>query len=181
MVGTDSMKLAICGKMASGKTTLANYVCDTMGAEKFSLATGVKNFGNYLFDIPTGHKDRTAYQKVGEGGRQFLYPNIWIDILIKDIEQSSIETVVVDDVRYENEVIHLKEQGWKLIKLTITDELQLERLKNTYPNDWQTHAQSRNHASELEVDLIDDSIFDLIIDASDDSQVFQEIKRYLTD
>lgn len=167
--------------MASGKTTLANFVCDTTGAKKFSLATGVKNFGNYLFDIPTGHKDRTAYQKVGEGGRQFLYSNIWIDVLIKDIERSSVENVVVDDVRYENEVIYLKEQGWKLIKLNITDELQLERLKTTYPNDWQTHAKSRNHASESEVDLINDSIFDLVINASDDSQVFQEIKHYLTD
>ena len=174
------MRLALCGKMASGKTTIAEYLEATEGFERFSLAKAVKDYANFLFDIPEGLKDRTAYQKVGEGGRQFLYSNIWIDVLIKDIEQCSVDSVVVvDDVRYGNEVTYLKEQGWKLIKVKITDELQLERLKTTYPDDWQTHAESRNHASELEVDLIDDSIFDLVIDASDDSQVFQELKRYL--
>ena len=78
------MKVALCGKMASGKTTMAKKIVESLGFNRFSLATGVKDFGNYLFDIPKGHKDRVAYQKVGEGGRNFLYPEIWIDVLLKN-------------------------------------------------------------------------------------------------
>ena len=68
----SKMKLALCGKMASGKTTMALKLGDEFGFSRFSLAKGVKDFGNFLFEIPEGHKDRVAYQKVGDGGETFF-------------------------------------------------------------------------------------------------------------
>ena len=160
------MKVALCGKMASGKTTMAKKIVESLGFNRFSLATGVKDFGNYLFDIPKGHKDRIAYQKVGEGGRNFLYPEIWIEVLLKSIESSGLQNIVVDDVRYENEINRFKEAGWKIVKINIEDNHQVERLQKTYPDDWETHAKSRNHPSESEIDTVDANNFDLIIEAS---------------
>lgn len=159
------MKIAICGKMASGKTTIADALCQELGFKRFSLAGGVKDLANFLFDIPEGHKDRVAYQKVGDGARKTLYPDIWIDVLKGRINESNPSYVVVDDVRYLNEVQKLRQSGWYIIKVEIDDELQIQRLKETYPDDWEVHADSRNHPSEAEVDSIPANLIDLTIQA----------------
>ena len=160
------MKVALCGKMASGKTTMAKKIVESFLNELIHVFFREMFFGNYLFDIPKGHKDRIAYQKVGEGGRNFLYPEIWIDVLLKSVESSGLQNIVVDDVRYENEIKRFKEAGWKIVKINIEDNHQVERLQKTYPDDWETHAKSRNHPSESEIDTVDANNFDLIIEAS---------------
>jgi dephospho-CoA kinase len=178
------MKVAICGKMASGKTTIAEVLCSELGFHKFSLAGGVKDLANYLFDIPEGHKDRVAYQKVGDGARKTLYQNIWIDVLKGKVRESGQEFVVVDDVRYVNEAENLRRDGWFIIKLEIAEDLQIERLMETYPDDWEIHADARNHASELEVDLIPDSVIDLKVVAKNSIEpneyVLEVIRDYIT-
>lgn len=165
--------------MASGKTTLANTLCENLNFEKHSLAKAVKDFANFLFDIPEGHKDRIAYQKVGDGGRKILFPNLWIDTLLNQVEDSGGDNVVVDDVRYQNEVNNLKDDGWILVKIDIDDELQLDRLKRTYPDHWKTHAKARKHASEAEVDTIPDSDFHLIIKAQDTQEVNEQFLQFV--
>ena len=164
------VKIAICGRMASGKTTMAEWLELNHDYVKFSLAGAVKKFGNFLFDIPEGKKDRVAYQKVGDGARKILFEDIWIQTLLKEVQTHttqpySTHDIVVDDVRYLNEVIKLKQQGWIMLKINIDDELQLARLKKAYPEDWEVHAQARSHPSEAEVDNIDDDLFDYIIEA----------------
>ena len=51
------MKIAICGKMCSGKSTLANYIMRTFpGYQKYSFAEKVKELCVELFDMKK--KDR---------------------------------------------------------------------------------------------------------------------------
>jgi len=174
------MRIALCGKMASGKTTVAEYLEAVNGFERFSLAKAVKEYANFLFDIPEGHKDRVAYQKVGDGGRKKLYENLWIDTLLHQVKLSNPKLAVVDDVRYLNEVKILQEAGWKIIKIEIDDELQVERLKKTYPLDWKTHANARTHASESEVDSITAEMVDLVINATDDDTPINLIQEVVS-
>jgi hypothetical protein len=72
--------------------------------------------------------------------------------------------VIIDGARYENEIMMLKENGFFLIKLNISYELQEKRIKNLYKNNYQEHIIKRNHTSETSVDFINNSIFNLIID-----------------
>lgn len=173
------MKVGICGKMASGKTTLANLLCAEEDFQRYSLAKAVKDFANFLFDIPEGHKDRVAYQKVGDGGRKILFPNLWIDTLLNQVSANQEQRAVIDDVRYENEVSNLKREGWIMIKLEVSDELQLDRLKRTYPSNWETHADARQHPSEAEVDMIPLEDFDLVIESSDTKDAGETLLAYL--
>ena len=104
------VKIAICGKMASGKTTMADkFISQYDDFEKFSLADAVKRFARFVYDIPEGHKDRVAFQKIGDGARKELYENIWIDTLLNEVAHEQAKAneggeslhVVIDDVRYE--------------------------------------------------------------------------------
>ena len=203
------VKIGICGKMASGKTTLANQIIELVpNVHKHSLAKAVKDFARFVYDIEPDYKDRVAFQKIGDGARKHLYENIWIDTLIKRINQESqteyvasgevdmdgrdygldwenpdapnyIYNCVVDDIRYVNEVLELKKAGWIIIKLEIDEGLQLERLKKTYPDDWEKHYDARGHASELEIDLITNDMVDLVIQAKDDASVLKNLNEFL--
>ena len=178
--------------MASGKTTLANKIVEKhQGFGKFSLADAVKRFANFVYDIPEGYKDRVAYQKIGDGARKQLYEDVWLDTIlnvIKDHEginklengnEGFITHFIIDDIRYENEVTKLKSQGWKIIKIEIEDELQNERLKKTYPDNWETHIESKHHASESEVNNIPYELFDYIVKASSNADLYTEIEEYI--
>ena len=48
------MKIAICGKMASGKTTLADWFVEHHDFQKISLAAKVKSIAADLFGILIG-------------------------------------------------------------------------------------------------------------------------------
>lgn len=183
------VKVAICGKMASGKTTLAErFVSEYSDFGRFSLADAVKKFARFVYDIPEGHKDRVAFQKIGDGARRHLYEDIWIHTLFNEVAHHEavanndgfIKHFVVDDVRYLNEVIKMKADGWLLVKLDISDDLQIERLKNVYPDDWETHVGARNHSSEAEVDEIPEGLFDVILTASNNEDSFDQLNEFIT-
>jgi dephospho-CoA kinase len=203
------VNIAICGKMASGKTTLANNLMSEIeNMNKYSLAKAVKDFAHFVYDIPEGHKDRVAFQKIGDGARKFLYEDVWIDTVLKAVAKDSQKTYVpsghydmdgndlaldwenpdepqheyhciIDDVRYLNEVKKLKANGWIIIKLEIDEGLQKERLQNTYPSNWETHFEARNHASEVEIDYITENMVDLVINAEDNKKSLYEVLNLL--
>jgi adenylate kinase family enzyme len=176
------MNIAFCGKMASGKTTLANQVVEIKGdAERVSFADAVKDFARFLYDIPEGHKDRIKFQKVGDGARRFISGDVWIEALLTKVGNSDKSVCILDDARYENELVRLKQEGWKVVLLDISDELQVQRLKETYPNDWKTHLSARTHPSESGIDYIDKTLFDLVIDARDGNDLVYDVLGGLYD
>tara|TARA_B100001564_G_scaffold334898_1_gene323813 strand:+ start:25 stop:627 length:603 start_codon:yes stop_codon:yes gene_type:complete len=178
------VKIGLCGIMASGKTTLAEQLIQNYSDfTRVSLANAVKEFANFIFDIPEGYKDRVSYQKMGDGARNYLFQDVWIETLLQQVaEQEGFNKhFVVDDIRYENEVDKLKGKGWYIVKLDIDDDLQLERLKATYPDDWEVHAEARSHASESQVNNIPLEKFDFIIKASNDESPLTQLDNFVNE
>ena len=62
-------KIAICGKMASGKTYLAQKMTDERGFQRFSLAGAVKQLGTDYFGMVK--KDRPLLQQIGMKMRSY--------------------------------------------------------------------------------------------------------------
>ena len=152
------MKIAVCGKMASGKTTLADWFVEHHDFQKISLAAKVKSIAADLFGMV--HKDRRLLQQIGMKMRE-IREDVWIDYLINH----EGDNLIVDDVRFINEAEKLKAAGWTIVRINIDDELQKERLKITYPDDWEVHWNSRQDASEAQVDLIATTLLDLEVQA----------------
>lgn len=167
------MKIAVCGKMASGKTTLADWFVEHHDFQKISLAAKVKSIAADLFGMV--HKDRRLLQQIGMKMRE-IREDVWIDYLINHEGNN----LIVDDVRFINEAEKLKAAGWTIVRINIDDELQKERLKITYPDDWEVHWNSRQDASEAQVDLIATTLLDLEIKAVNQEWPEQELLGLLS-
>lgn len=138
------MKIAICGKMCSGKTTLANYIMRTYsGYQKYAFANKVKELCIDLFDMQG--KDRTLLINFANKMRE-IDPNVWINQVIKKTRGK--QNCIIDDVRYQNEVDALIKDGWIIIQLHIPYELQKSRIMKLYPDNFQDHLNANNHISE---------------------------------
>lgn len=130
--------------MCSGKTTIANYLIEKYNYKKFSFADDIKKYAIEIFDMK--NKDRKLLQNLGTKMKE-IDDLIWIkrlDKKIKDID----DNIIIDDLRFPDEVTYLKSYNFKILKLDIDKNLQFERLKKTYPNDYITHYNCNNHESE---------------------------------
>ena len=101
-------------------------------------------------------KDRFLLQSIGTKMRE-INPDVWVNSTLCNLH----ENVIIDDARFTNEIQKLKHYDFILIKLDISKELQLKRLKDTYKDTWNNH--NLLHESENEIELFNNNIFDIII------------------
>jgi dephospho-CoA kinase len=172
------MKVAICGKMASGKTTIADLLSTQTEFNKYSLGGKVKEVAYDVFGMDPEFKDRHLLQQIGMQMRD-IDADVWITAVMLQVARDEAPNAVVDDVRFVNEAEKFKKNGWILIKLDIPDDLQIERLKKTYPDNWSDHVLNRHDPSEAEVDQIPEEWFDFIVNVEDGIDNWTLIKDYL--
>jgi len=165
-----TLKIAFVGKMCSGKTTASKYIINKFsGMIKLSFADKIRDIAHELFNMEK--KDRKLLQDIGTAMRS-IDPDVFTNYLIRQSKQ--YEFVCIDDGRFLNEIKTLKKNGFYIIKLNISKNLQLKRLKYTYPNTYKTHLTRLNHHSELEMDSIKVSIFNSVIDV-DKEDLFERL------
>ena len=157
------MKIAICGKMCSGKSTLANYIMSSYpGYQKYSFAQKVKELCVELFDMEG--KDRVLLINFANKMRD-IDGKVWVNHVLKQTE--SKEKCIIDDVRYQNEVDALIEDGWSFIQLNVPNETQQKRIMELYPDNYQEHIQSMNHISERNEFVFPEGYPQLVLDTSE--------------
>lgn len=164
------MRIAICGKMGSGKTYIADRLSKEYNLKKISFAGKIKDIALDLFD--TKNKDRKLLQTIADKMKE-IDKDIWIKYVIREIKDKN--DIIIDDLRFQNELYYLKEYNFIIIGLTIDDNTQLERLKDKYGSDYINHIDRRNHNSEKEIDNLE---CDLKIISNE--KTFENIKKYLT-
>ena len=166
------MKIAITGKMCSGKTTISKYLQEIEPRfQIFSFGKKVKEVASDLFQMDPNIKDRSLLTSIGEKMRE-INSDVWINYIIH--QTKNIEYCLIDDLRYQNEYQILSENGWKIIQLKISDELQENRIKQIYPDNYQDHLKNRNHLSELNKFEWRKNQPNLIIDTSIDEEKIKE-------
>jgi hypothetical protein len=150
------IRIAFSGLMRSGKDTCGEYIIKKHGGV-------IKKFAQPLYDIMYYAQDRCGMPR--EKWREFLQtvgtelfrakdPNVWINLLIKEVEETDPNTnVIVTDARFYNEFEALKKAGFFLVKIVRTDE---EREAGE-----RVSGEVARHASE--VDMLSYEGFDHVI------------------
>jgi cytidylate kinase len=160
------MKIAISGKMCSGKSTLANMLIEyfqknnNINFIKYSFANGVYEIAKNIFYMK--NKDRKLLQQIGEKMRE-IDKDIWIKKTINDIHKNNDNYVIIDDLRFINELEYIKKHNFFIIRLNISKDKQHSHLITTYPTTYQNHIDNLHNISEIDLDNLPHNNFDIII------------------
>jgi GTPase SAR1 family protein len=151
--------IALAGPKGVGKTSFCNALLLNPNAEQpskiLSFAGPLKEMAKAILPpgafTPEGKEDpslglcgvtpRVIMQTIGtDWGRQMISPNIWVEAMRRRIMDSPAPTILIDDLRFENE--------WQLVKELGGTVIALERAGVEY---------TREHLSECPLDphLID--------------------------
>ena len=133
-------KIAFCGKMASGKTTLCEIIKEIEPrCVVLSFAGPIKEIATNYFGMVA--KNREMLIDIGKLGRHYDV-NMWVNHLLK--KAKSCEFVLCDDLRQFNEYAALQKDGWKLVRVDISPQLQKQRLGEKYQDKINEHRPRLN-------------------------------------
>jgi len=158
------MKIAIAGKMGSGKSYLSDYIIHNYKFERTSFAKKVKELAVELFNMK--NKNRALLINFATKMRS-IDENVWINAMMKD--SKSFYNIVLDDLRLSNEYETLKNEGWFLIKVKVDEKIRLNRLKMKYGDEFLNHIKFSDSITENDVANYNDDKFDLVLDSYDNN------------
>lgn len=148
-------RIALCGKMAVGKSYNANVIVSEYGYKKVAFAAKLKEVGRDLYGIEgkDGAK-RIFWQEFSDDLKEYD-PDMWTRHLLYTVEMEEkrgAKGVVLDDLRFMREAEILRDNGFIIIKVQIPESIRLTRINHLYPN---TPPGSFAHASETENERIE--------------------------
>ncbi len=175
------LKIGVIGKMCSGKTTLSNFIKNhllrTYGIqmESMTFAGKLYELAYDLFDMDKKNKDRRLLQMIGSNMRA-IDKDVWVKYVMK---KSRDKDVMVEDCRYRNEFEALVREGFIMIKINIDEDYHKERLMKTYPETYEKHIENLYHASEMDIDGLEEEKCELVLDARDNELNYEKTVELL--
>src|SRR5690625_1725156 len=148
------MRIALTGRMRSGKSTAATHLCSEYNFREVAFGDELKRYADGLLSgsnaypdeyIDTGEvcpidgdpiikkrKNRRLYQDFGQLMRQ-LDEDVWIRHAAKMIavweNSRNVDGVVVPDLRQPNEYEWARANSFVIIRINAPDELRIERAR----------------------------------------------------
>jgi adenylate kinase len=116
------MRIALSGKRGSGKSTVASYLSRVYGIDTVSFADLLKDRleeAGIRRDSLRRTKPplvRELMQVYGQAMRE-QDEDYWVNRALLTIEASGLDDVVIDDLRFRNEAVALKENGFILVRV----------------------------------------------------------------
>jgi len=184
--------VALLGRKGSGKTTAAQFVRVVHGAKVFSFATKVKQLAGIVWgfseeqlygtqeekekvDADIGISGRDGAQRLGQGARQVIDDNIWVDACLSQIrEQCKIDRdspnrplYIIDDARFTSECTAIRKY----------DDVKGIVVKVVCPS-----SDRSDHPTEKAVDEVPSYCIDYTVVNDGDVEAFQsEISRIIAE
>ncbi len=124
------MLIGISGKAHSGKDTLGKYLCDEYRCVHYYFAKPLKEGAKVMFGLsdeqiankevpiePWGISPRKIYQLLGTEIGRGIDPNVWVKNAEMFVKSVPGRTVVITDVRFDNEAIWIRNRGGVVINI----------------------------------------------------------------
>ncbi|MED3275361.1 AAA family ATPase [Bacillus thuringiensis] len=131
IASNETVLIGLVGKMRTGKDTIARLMFKTKrgGFERGAYADELKKDVDRKYGKQEGGKRRELLQFEGQEQRK-ENPNVWIDRLQPKIDflRSVGKNVVITDVRQQNEIDSLREQGAYIIRVKTDDAIRKQRI-----------------------------------------------------
>ena len=175
------MKLVgIAGRPGSGKTTIVHRLRMLLAPTThvkfadiiYKMHDAIRTIGHH-YDLPVKEKDRQLLQFLGtEWGRQQFGEDVWVNALLSKYDKVKDDAgyMLVDDVRYVNELEAIQSVGGQVIWLEVPEKECRQRIPYTYPE--------VEHTSEGAFEDLD--MFDLTLDGTQEvSGIASFLARYL--
>ena len=159
-------RIALVGEFGSGKTHMAQYMVDNFGYTKYSFATSLKIVARDYYGATLSVKNRSLLQQIGDAMRS-VNQDVFANKTLKqiDIFQSNrvepwrpVKTVVIDDLRFNNEYALLKQREWYVVRILPREPLQYQ--------------PERDHQSETEQ-------INMVVDAEITSGDYESLNNIL--
>lgn len=159
-------KVAICGKIRSGKDTVAEIFINN-GFKRFFFADGIGKTVNLLYpELVAKGKPRKHLQGVGQAVRTFD-PDVWVNYAFKQIEASGADKVIITDLRQPNELKALREAGFFIIRVYASKEVRLERARrlndNFDPADFEHETEAFIDGFVVDLEIINEGTLDELV------------------
>ena len=150
------MIIAISGKAGAGKTLSASLLYN-MFKELPKYNTKLKSFSTPVYQIasvilnqnvahiqdnkneqaqPYDLTNREFLQLIGQSFRDLLEPKVWINTLFRDNYQDDTDIIIIDDLRYRNEIDNIRMMGQHfLLRIQRQDYNQNNHKFNQHPSE----------------------------------------------
>lgn len=179
------MKVAVMGKLRSGKTTASNYLALQLGCETFDFSDALKEVVGIMYPKSKEHKDRSLLQKVGQHMRE-IDEDVWVNALMDRVKNSGYRNSVVTGLRQPNEHKALVDDGYFIIKIDAPTDVRVNRaIKSGDKMDESnlTH-ETESYIDDLKADIVitnDGNKYDLFrkLDKAISDLLFMELNRNL--
>jgi dephospho-CoA kinase len=155
------IKIALTGKMRSGKDTVANHLYIKHGFSRVAFGDALKRVAHETFPwVSEFSKPRALYQSVGQLMRE-IDSEVWIKHAERAVKGAiDFRTgigdekigVVITDLRQPNEYEWARANGFTIIRVLASDDVRIARA--VAANDDFT-VLDLTHSTELEIDNFD--------------------------
>jgi dephospho-CoA kinase len=155
------VKIALTGKMRSGKDTVANHLYIRHSFNRVAFGDALKKNAHAVFPwVYEWNKPRALYQQFGQLMRQ-IEPDVWVkhaERAVKGAIDYNVNTgaenvgVVITDLRQPNEYEWARNNGYTIIRVMAPDEDRLFRAKLAGDD---FNEADLEHETESHVDLFD--------------------------
>jgi len=152
----DVLKIALCGKMRSGKDSVGALLTTRYDFyPKIAFGDTLKEIAHKTFPhIPREPKPRALYQHMN--GHRAFYENVWVDPVARKVgyalDMRSTKGIVITDVRQQNEFDWCRANGFTIVRVTASDDVRIaraQRSKDVFDY------EDLTHPTELEIDTFD--------------------------
>ena len=148
--------LGLAGEIASGKGTIAKYICEKHGGSSHRFSTILRDIANRMYL----EESRENLQKISTIFRENFFGDILSSVIAKDVENDEHEIIAIDGVRRLADIEYLKKLSeFKLVYIEADIEKRYERItargENTDDTTKTFEEFKKDHEREAELQIKD--------------------------